>query len=232
MIQESTPSPAQGSSPASESEPELGFDPAVTQVLLDWAAQMCLREVDEDMWSRINAPASKGELVEIQPDLQPWFDLAPKLAIEQGQEAYAAAFLLPKSPGLRLAGFTQGDTERQGPALADEMARLLVALNKGPDTQRFGKLPADHVAIALSALAALMATEPKPKVLGLKDALFMQALQQWAQTLSAHGMAHPLYQAVGKVCKEMLDNVLGYFDASADDKAEGAKPLLSLPVLQ
>lgn len=210
-------------------EPPSQFNREVTQVLLDWAAQLCLQEVDASMWSRIGAPASRAELLEIQPDLQAWLDLPMDQAIEQGQEAYAAAFLLPKSPGLRLTGFCQGDTERQGPVLADEMARLLIALNKGPDT-KFGKLPADHVSIALSALAALVAMEPKPKVQGLKDALFVQAMQQWAQTLSAHDMAHPLYQAVGKICKDLLEGVLEYFDAPLD--ASGTKPLLSLPVLQ
>lgn len=196
------------------------------RLLLDWAAQMSLCEVDANMRAHLCAPASRADLLAIQPDLQAWLDLPDQEAIEQGQEAYAAAFLLPGGPGLRLAGFTQGDNERLGPALADELAQLLGALNLGPDQERFGKLPSDHVALALGALGALLASDPPLRVQGLQEANFSQALQAWARRVSEQPGVHPLYQALGKICCELVDQTLERFS----NPGSGAQ--LQLKVLQ
>lgn len=199
---------------------------AALRTLMDWAAQLCLCEVDASMRARLCTPQSKAELLTIQPDLQAWYALSDKEAIAEGQEAYATAFLLPQGPGVRLAGFTQGDTERLGPAMADELSQLLAALGKGPDTQRFGKLPIDHAAIALSALGALAAQEPPLRVSGLQEAHFFVALREWAGSLSKHPRVHPLYQALGKVCQATIEDVLQELQAIKSDRS------FVLPVLQ
>lgn len=196
------------------------------RTLLDWAASLCLTEVDADMRTRLCGEQSKSQLLEIQPNLKAWLDLPDGQAIEEGQEAYAATFLLPTGPGLRLAGYTQGDNERLGPILADELSKLLAILDLGPDNQRFGKLPIDHAAISLSALGALIAADPAPNVQGLDKAEFMQALRRWANALSEHPKAHPLYQAVGKLCAELSEAALEVFSASP-----GKGPEIRLPVL-
>lgn len=196
------------------------------RTLLDWAASLCLTEVDQDMRTRLCSEQSRAQLLEIQPDLQAWFDLPDDKAIEEGQEAYAATFLLPGGPGLRLAAYTEGDSERLGPIMADELSKLLSILNLGPDKKRFGKLPIDHASISLSAIGALLAADPRPNVMGLEKAEFMQALGRWAQKLSVHPNAHPLYQAVGKLCTALSDAALSSFAAS-----RGKGPEIRLPVL-
>lgn len=201
-------------------------DLVAIRVLLDWAAELCLCEVDAPMLARLKEPSSREDLLRVQPDLGAWFDLPQAQAIAQGQEAYAASFLLPDAPGLRLAGFTQGETERLGPALADELGQLLAALSLGPDAKRFGNLPADHVAIALSALGALVAREPRPNVMGLADAHFIKALGRWTESLSGHPKVHPLYQALGKICQALLEEVLELFSDP------GPGNTVQLPVLQ
>lgn len=199
---------------------------AAMRTLLDWAASLCLTEVDAAMRDRLCSEQSRALLLEVEPSLQTWLDLPHEKAIEEGQEAYAATFLLPAGPGLRLAGYAEGDSERVGPIMADELSKLLGVLNLGPDDKRFGKLPIDHAAISLSALAALVAADPMPKVTDLEKAEFMQALERWAKSLSAHPKAHPLYRAVGKLCCELIEATNQLFAA-----ASGEGPELRLPVL-
>lgn len=196
------------------------------RTLLDWAASLCLTEVDKEMRGRLCSEQSRVQFLEIQPNLQAWLDLPDASAIEQGQEAYTATFLLPGGPGLRLASYTQGDSERLGPILADELSKLLAILKLAPDNKRFGKLPIDHASISLSALGALLTADPRPQVSGLEKAEFMKALIRWAQALGEHPKAHPLYQAVGKLCAQLIDASLETFAASP-----GKGPEIRLPVL-
>lgn len=196
------------------------------RTLLDWAASLCLTEVDADMRARLCSEQSRAQLLQIESSLQAWFDLPDDKAIEEGQEAYAATFLLPGGPGLRLAAYTQGDSERLGPIMADELSKLLALLKLGPDDKRFGKLPIDHASISLSALGALLVADPKPNVQGLEKAEFMQALLRWAKALAEHPKAHALYRAVGKLCSELSEEALSAFSAT-----RGKGPEIRLPVL-
>lgn len=196
--------------------------------LLDWIAELSLREVDPQMWARLKAPACKEELLRQEPALEASFARPEAKELEALQEAYTAAFILPKGPGLRLTGLTQGDNEQLGPKLEHELRSLLALLGKAPHPDRFGKLPADHVGIALNALSFLGQMSERPKVIGLGQAQFVLALRRWFDALARSEQIHPLYRAAGKVGQGILPEYLSAIDCSSGSALAGH----SLPVVQ
>lgn len=196
--------------------------------LLDWIADLSLREVDGQMWNRLQAPASKEELLRQEPALQAAFARPATQELETLQEAYTSAFILPKGPGLRLTGLTQGDNEQLGPKLEHELRSLLALLGKAPHPDRFGKLPSDHVGIALNALSCLGKMSERPKVIGLGQAQFVLALGRWFDALARSERVHPLYRAAGKVGQEILPEYLSAIDCHNSAASAGH----ALPVLQ